>query len=227
MDSFVDSLGTGLDSAASFLPTLIVALVVLIVGWIIAALLARLTRAILKRVGFDALIERGRVKETLALQESRFDPSRIIGTIVFWVVLVTTFLATANILGLTALSVLLTRLIVFLPVLAIAVIVLVIAVALAQIAYEAIIALLGDRNDSATAIASIAKWGIIVAGVFIALSHLRIAPVIINGLFLALVGGLAIAFAISFGLGNIDLAKEITGNWYHRGQDIERKSQEK
>lgn len=199
-----------------FLPTLLGATVVLVVGWVVSILLGRGTDALLERVGFDALISRGRVQDTLMEHGGQFDPSHIVGTIVYWAALITTFLLTANILGLTAVSDLLIRLVAFLPFVAIAVIALFVAVAFGQIAYDAIMALIGDRVEGATAIASAAKWGIIAFGIFVALSQLQIAPVIVNGLFLALVGAIALAFAVSFGWGNIELAREITEKWYRR-----------
>ena len=199
-----------------FLPSLIGATFVLVIGWGIAILLGRLTNAFLERLGFDSLIHRGKVHETLGEHGGHYDPSRIVGAIVFWAVLITTFMLTADILGLTGISTVLAGLVAFLPFVAIAIIALVVTVALAQIAYDAIIALIGDRVEGAVAIASAAKWGIIAFGVFVALSQLQIAPIIVNGLFLAFVGAIALAFAISFGWGNIELAKEITENWYRR-----------
>lgn len=217
MSIFSRSLQTTLVGIAAFLPNLLGAIAVLIVGWILAAVLARISNAVLERLGFDNLIERGRVRETMVEHGSEYDPSRIVGTVVFWSVLVTTFLLAADILGLKAVSVLLTRLIAFMPFVAVAVIAVVVAVALAQIAYDAIVALIGERVEGSHTIAAAAKWGIIVFGVFIALSQLQIAPAIVNGLFLAVVGGLALAFAISFGLGNVDLAKDVTRDWHNRG----------
>lgn len=216
MDQTLLALDETFARFVAFLPSLFAAIVVLIVGWIIAIILGRLTDAVLERLGFDNLIHRGKVHETLQEQGSQYDPSKIVGAIVFWAALITTFLLTADILGLTGISILLTRLVAFLPFVAIAVIALVVAVALAQIAYDAIIALIGDRVEGSVAIAKAAKWGIIAFGIFVALSQLQIAPVIVNGLFLALVGSIALAFAISFGWGNIELAKELTNNWYRR-----------
>ncbi len=211
----------------AFLPSLIGATIILVVGWGIAILLGRLANAILERLGFDNLIYRGKVHETLGKHGGHYDPSRIVGAIVFWAVLITTFMLTADILGLTGISEVLAGVVAFLPFVAIAIIALVVTVALAQIAYEAIIALIGDRVDGAGAIASAAKWGIIAFGIFVALSQLQIAPVIVNGLFLAFVGAIALAFAISFGWGNIDLAKEITESWYHRTAEQARETKPK
>lgn len=215
MELLTESFQGALDRTVAFLPNLAGALVVLIAGWIVAVLLARVADAVLERLGFDGLVQRGRLKETLAEHGTQFDPSRIVGSLVYWTVLITTFLLTANILGLTAVSVLLTRLIAFLPFVAVAVIAVVVAVALSQIAYEAIVALIGDRIEGSKTIAAAAKWGIIIFGVFVAMSQLQIAPAIVNGLFLGVVGALALAFAVSFGLGNVDLAKQITGDWYN------------
>jgi hypothetical protein len=227
MEQIINALANTLTSIVAFLPNLLGAVVILIVGWIIAIVLARVTNGLLERVGFDRLVQRGPLKESAIDHGGKFDPSRIVGSIVFWAVLITTILLAANALGLTAISTLLVSLVAFLPLVAVAVIAIVVAVALGEIAYDALIALMGERVEGSETIAAVSKWAIIGFGVFVALSQLQIAPAIVNGLFLGLVGALALAFAISFGLGNVELARKVTGDWYNRAwgkaEEIEQK----
>jgi hypothetical protein len=227
MEQLIQGLETTWARIVAFLPNLLGAIAILIVGWIIAIVLAKVTNGLLERVGFDKVVQRGRLQESMGDHGSRFDPSRIVGAIVFWAVLITTILLAANALGLEAVSTLLISLVAFLPLVAVAVIAVVVAVALGEIASDALIALMGDRVEGAETIATVTKWAIIAFGIFIALSQLQIAPAIVNGLFLAVVGSLALAFAISFGLGNVELARRLTGDWYNRASGEAEKMDQK
>lgn len=228
MQQIIDALGRTLGRIVAFLPNLLGAVVILIVGWILAVVLRNLTDRVLESVGFDNLIQRGRVRERMEQSGRTFDPSQIVASIVYWAVLITTFLLAANALGLAAISELLTRLVVFLPLVLVAIVVVAIAAAIAEIAYEAIMASIGDRVDGAEVIASVARWSIIAFGIFAALSQLQIAPAIVNALFISIIGAIAVAFAISFGLGNVELARDVTKNWYNktRGKVEEAKEEE-
>lgn len=226
MQQIVDTLSRTLAGIIAFLPNLLGAILILIVGWIVAAVLRNLTDRVLESVGFDNLVQRGKVRERMEHTGRAFDPSQIVASIVYWAVLITTFLLAANALGLAAISELLTRLVVFLPLVLVAIVVVVVAVAIAEIAFEAIMASIGDRVEGASVIANVARWSIIAFGIFAALSQLQIASSIVNALFFAIIGAISVAFAISFGLGNVDLAKEVTRNWYNRAQGKVEKAKE-
>lgn len=228
MQQILDTLSGILASIVAFVPNLLAAVVILIVGWLIAVVLRNLTDRALESVGFDNLIQRGKVRERMEQTGQSFDPSSIVASIVYWAVLITTFLLAANALGLTAISELLTRLVVFLPLVLVAIVVVAIAVAIAEIAYEGIMASIGERVEGASVIASVARWAIIAFGIFAALSQLQVAPAIVNTLFIAIIGSVAVAFAISFGLGNVELARDVTRNWYNktRGKVEEAKDEE-
>lgn len=218
MEQIIKTLTDTFSKIVAFLPNLLGALAILIAGWIIAWTLRRITDGVLERVGFDNLIQRGKIRERMEQSGQYYDPSQIVGSIVYWAVLITTFLLAANALGLAAISELLTRLVVFLPLVLVAIVVIAVAVAIAEIAYEAIMASVAPRIEGGETIARIAKYVIIAFGVFAALSQLRVAPAIVNTVFIAIVGAFSVAFAIAFGLGNVELAKEVTRNWYERTQ---------
>lgn len=218
MEQIIRTLTGTFTQIAAFLPNLLGAIIILIVGWAIAWALRKATDGALERIGFDNLIQRGRVKERMEQTGQLFDPSQIVGNIVYWAILITTFLLAANALGLAAISELLTRLVIFLPLVLVAIVVVIVAVAIAEIAYEAIMASVGARIEGGEVIAQIAKWSIIAFGVFAALSQLRVAPIIVSTVFIAIIGAVSVALAIAFGLGNVELAKEISRNWYEKTQ---------
>lgn len=218
MEQIINTLTDTFAQIVAFLPNLLGTIIILIIGWVVAWVLRKATNSALERVGFDNLIQRGRVKEKMQQTGQFFDPSQIVANIVYWAILITTFLLAANALGLAAISELLTRLVIFLPLVLVAIVVVVVAVAIGEIAYEAIMASVAPRIEGGEVIARIAKWSIIAFGVFAALSQLRVAPTIVSTVFIAIVGAVSIAFAIAFGLGNVELAKELTKSWYEKTQ---------
>src|SRR5215211_8215063 len=79
----------GVESAwsnvATFVPKLVAALVIVVVGWIVAKAVASILNTVLERVGFDRVVERGGVRQVLA--RSKYDPSDILAKLVFWTIL--------------------------------------------------------------------------------------------------------------------------------------------
>lgn len=218
MQQFLNSIGDAFGNAAAFIPTLLGAIVVFVVGWLIAALLKRLTKRGLESTGFNSLVQRGKVSEMMDRTGAAFEPAAVVASVVFWAVMIATLLLVANILGLVAISTLLTDLLAFLPNVLVAVVVLTVAIAVGQLAFELIEASIGGRVGGANILANIAKYGVIAFGAFIALNQLQISTFIVNSLFVAIVGALAVAFVIAFGIGNIPLAREISSNWYHKSR---------
>src|SRR5215217_558251 len=113
------------ERIAVFVPKFVGFLAILIIGWIVAKLLARLADGILERVGFDRWVERGSLKQ--ALDKSKFDASDIMATIVFWTVFLLTLQLAFGVFGENPVSDLLAGLIAYLPKVFVAVIILVIA----------------------------------------------------------------------------------------------------
>src|SRR5919202_378998 len=90
-------LSNALDLVVTFVPKLLLAIVILIVGLIIARLLAKAVEKLLERVGFDRLVERGGVKR--ALDRSKFDASDIVAKIVYWALVLVTLLFAFGVFG--------------------------------------------------------------------------------------------------------------------------------
>jgi Conserved TM helix len=208
------------ESIAVFVPKLLGFLAILIIGYLVAKLLQRLTNSLLERVGFDGWVERGALSDALA--KSRFDASDILATIVFWAVMLLTLQLAFGIWGPNAVSDLIEGIIAYLPKLFVAVVILVIAAALAKVVTDLLTATFGAATGGEW-IARGAGIAILVLGIFAALNQLEIAPEIVNGLFYALLAVIVGIAIVAFGGGGIQTARRY---WERAASGVERKGRE-
>lgn len=180
------------NAILEFLPKLGAFLLILIIGYIVAKVLASLLSRLLHRVGFNRLVERGGVKA--ALDQSRLDAADILSRIVFWVVFLFVLQLAFGVFGPNPISTLLTGIIAFLPKLFIALVIVVITSAVATAVRDIIMSAMGGLNYGRV-VAMAAMILIWFIGLSAALNQVEIAPEIVNGLFyavLALIVGVAI-----------------------------------
>jgi Mechanosensitive ion channel, conserved TM helix len=185
---------------ATFVPKLLGFLVILIVGYLIAKALAKLADALLERIGFDGWVERGTLKA--AFDRSKFDPSDVVGVIVFWAVFLLALQLAFGVFGPNPVSDLIRGIIAYLPNLFVAIVILVIASALAKVVTDVLSASLGAVSGGRW-IARGAGVSILVIGVFAALDQLQIAPAIVNGLFYAMLAIIVGSAIVAVGGGGI------------------------
>jgi hypothetical protein len=185
---------------ATFVPKFLGFLVILILGYFIAKLIAKAANAILERVGFDRAVERGGIKR--ALDRTKYDASDILGKIIFYALFLIVLQMAFGVFGPNPISDLLEGVIAYLPKVIAAILILVIAFAIAAAARELIDATLGGLNYGRT-LANIAGAAIVVVGVFAALDQLQIAPAIVTGLFYALLAIIVGSAVIAIGGGGI------------------------
>ena len=188
------------NSIAVFVPKLVGFLLILLVGYFIAKLLARLVDTVLERIGFDNWVERGSLRVTF--ENSRFDPSDLVGIVVFWAAFLVVLQLAFGVFGPNPVSDLLTGIIAYLPNVFVAVIILVIASALAKVVSDVLGAMLGGATGGRW-IARGAGLAILIVGIFAALNQLEIAPTIVNGLFYAMLAIIVGSAIVAVGGGGI------------------------
>lgn len=216
--NFTDSVEGMFESIIAFLPLLLGAILILVLGYIVAKLLEKGTDLILEKAGFDRVMSRGGVEQAIARTGTALDPSSIVARLVFWTVLLVAILMAANALGLTAVSDMFESLVIYIPNVIVAVIILTLAFVLSEFVKDVIMAALGGVSG-AEIVARIAKAAIIILAIFMALDQLQIAEDIVTTAFTLLLGALALAAGLAFGLGNRELAGEYTRRWVKRGEE--------
>ncbi len=202
-----------LSAFLSYLPQLIGAIIILIVGYIVGRILQAVVGRLLQGIGFDRWMERGGIKQFFDRAQTRETPATVLGKLVFWFVFIIAITMAADALGIPQVSAVLAQLIAYIPSIIAAILILILAALLANFVSGIIRGATGSGILS-----SIAQYAIIVYAVFAAITELGIAVELTAPTFLIVLGAVALAGAIAFGLGGREVAREIVERAYNRGQ---------
>jgi mechanosensitive ion channel-like protein len=218
-EALLTSLASGLVVLFAAVPRIIGFLAILIIGWIIAAAVAGAVTAILRTVKFNDVARRSGFSGFVQNMGIRKDASAFIADLVKWFVRLIVLVSAFDALGLPAVSQVLQQLLLWLPNLVVALVILVLA-GLAANALAGLVrgataeAGLGNPDLLAT-VARVAVWGFAIV---VAVNQIGIATTLVNTLFMGLVGALALALGLAFGLGGRDTAAQIVAAWYRSGE---------
>jgi len=213
--SFSDRLQESFAQLYRYVPALFGAMVILFAGYLLARLFERGTERVLRRLKFNQLLERGGVMASVERAGSHVNPTRIAASLGFWFVMFTVMLVAANALGLQSLANVFSELVSYIPSLIAAIVIIIVGIVLGGFVGGLIMASAGGLHGGPT-LSRVGKGGVIVLAVFMALQELGVASEIVTTAFAILFGAIALAIALAFGLGNRDLAAEITREWYSR-----------
>jgi hypothetical protein len=198
-----------------FVPALFGALVMLFVGYLLAKLVEKGTHKLLRRLRFNSLLERGGVMHAVDRSGSHLNPAKVIAKFLFWIVMFAVLLVAANAIGLESLANVFSELVSYIPSVIAAIVIVVVGIVLGGFVGGLIMASAGALHGGPT-LARVGRGGVTVLAVFMALQELGIATDIVTTAFAILFGAVALALALSFGLGNRELAGEVTRKWYER-----------
>jgi hypothetical protein len=213
--SFSERLQDSFSQLYQYIPALIGALVILFAGYLLARLFEKGTERLLRRIRFNQLLERGGVMDAVERAGSHVNPTRIASNLVFWFIMFTVMLVAANALGLQSLANVFSELVSYIPSVIAAVVIIIVGTVLGGFVGGLIMASAGGLHGGPT-LARVGKGGVIVLAVFMALQELGVASEIVTTAFALLFGAISLALALAFGLGNRDLAGEITREWWNR-----------
>ncbi|MEA2519516.1 MAG: hypothetical protein QOF49_1596 [Chloroflexota bacterium] len=218
-DAVFLSLSNALNSLLAAIPLVIGALIIIVIGWVIAGVAARVVTELLRRAGADRLFaEHGGA--VYGSRSREFKPSVVAGELVKWLIRFVFLVAAANVLGLTQVSLLLNDVLLWIPNLIVAAIILLVAPLLARFVRGAIEVGAGQMGFSnASLLGRIAEVAIVSFAVLIAINQIGIAANLVNILFIGIVAALALAFGLAFGLGGRDVAAQLTQSWYAQSQE--------
>jgi len=201
----------------SFIPVLLGAIIVFVIGWFISVGVGKLITEILKRVKFNQIFEKGGWKSALEKAEIKVDPSGFIGAIIKWILVIVFLLAAVEILGLIQFAGFLKSVLAYLPNVIVASLIFVVTVILVDIVEKIVRAAVESiKVGYGAMVSAVIKWSIWVFALLAILHQLGIAKPLMETLFTGLVAMLVISLGIAFGLGGKDVAAEIL-------QDVKRK----
>ena len=218
-EALMTSLASGLIVLFAAIPRIIGFVVILIIGWLIAGAIAAAVAAILRTVKFNDVARRSGFSGFVEKMGIKKDASGFLADIAKWFVRLIVLVTAFDALGLPAVSQVLQQFLLWLPNLVVALVILVLAglaaTALANLVRGATAqAGLGNPELLGT-IAKVAVWAFAIV---IAVNQIGVATALVNTLFMGLVGALALALGLAFGLGGRETAGQLVASWYQKGE---------
>ena len=213
-----ESIQQGLDDLIGFLPRLIGFLLILLVGYLIAKALQKVITIGLEKIGTDRALMSGASGTYVERVMPDASPSRAIGRVVFWFVLLGALSIAITSLGIVALNDFLTDVFGYLPNIVAAILIFVVASALAAWLGRTASTLLGDTPTGKLAATALPVLVMAIA-VFMILNQLKIATDIVVITYAGLIGAVALGMALAFGLGGRDVASRMLEDAYRSGQE--------
>ena len=209
-----------LAAALMVIPALIGAAILLVIGWFLADLVARLIGTLLRRLGFETVAQRTGVTSFITMTGAReASASQVISELVKWFIRLIFVEMAAEALHITAVTNLINSIVLFIPNLIVALVVVMIGVLIANFVAGMVRGGAGEMGfQNPNLMAGLARAAIIAFAVIVALSQVGIAATIVNALFIALVGGAALAIGLAFGLGGREVAGQMWQQWYRTGR---------
>jgi small-conductance mechanosensitive channel len=207
----LQSLQNTLDRFLEYIPQLIGAIIILLVGYLIARALQAVVSRLLQAVGFDRWMERGGIKQFFDRAQTRETPATVLGKLVFWLVFIIAITMAADALGIRQVSEVLGQLIAYIPSIIAAILILVLAALLANF-----LAGIVRGATGSDLLSNIARYAILVYAAFAAITELGIAVQLTAPTFLIILGAVTLAAAIAFGFGAQGVARDIVEKAYER-----------
>jgi Mechanosensitive ion channel, conserved TM helix len=214
--NFGDSIELFFDNLFEWLPRVVGFLAILLVGYFVAKIIGGLVGRVLERVGLDRWLHRGIGGSWLARVIQR--PSRLLGTIVFWVIFVAAISIAVDVLGIEALEDAIRAVWGYVPNILAALLIFLIASAIAGAVAALVSRTMGD-SPIARIIKTVAPTLIMAIAFFMILDQLKIAEDIVVITYAALVGAVALGMALAFGLGGREVAGEMLRGAYESGRE--------
>jgi hypothetical protein len=147
---------------------------------------------------------------------------RALAKLIFWLVMLVVILLASTALGLESINQMFGMMLSFIPTLIAAIVIVILGMIMGEFVRGLILASAGGVAGVPT-VAKIAKGAVVLIAIFMALQQVGVAEEIVTAAFTLILGAVALAVGLAFGLGNRDLAGEITRRWYEEGQRRDRR----
>jgi hypothetical protein len=215
IDMLVDATREFLHQTATFLPKLLLALLVVAVGWLLAKVVRFAVERALRAINFNVLTERAGTDNFLKQAGMQGDTTTLFGLVAFWLVIIATLVIAFNGMGLTYLPDLLGRAVLFAPKLLIAMLIMVFGSYCASVVGNAVQNYCLDaRIADADVLGRLVRYAIMLFVVMIALSQVEVGGDIVQRTFLIILAGIMLAIALAFGLGGKEWAAALLQRWW-------------
>ncbi len=195
-------------TVAQYLPEILAAVTIFIIGWIMGVILYRIVVEVVKVLRIDEALKAAGINEAAKEAGFSLDIGRFLGTLVMWFIVLVFLVASLDILGLNSVTIFLQQVVLgYLPQVIVAVLILILGAVVAEVARGLVSGSARAAGAHAANLAgTVAKWAIWIFAVMAALDQLQIAEAFIQTLFAGVVVALSLAFGLAFGLGGKEAA---------------------
>lgn len=205
---------------AYFLPDLIGAVVVLLIGLLVAAGLERLMERVIYHIKIDNLLRKTGLEMYLHRANLELNAGYFLGKVIYWFVLLAFVLASSDILGFVALSGFISDVLFYIPNVVVAALIMIAALIAANFVRGLVNAsVMGARVHRGKFLSAWAWWVVVIFGLLVALSQLGVASTIVETIVAGAIAMLALAGGLAFGLGGKDVAarmlEKARSDWEH------------
>lgn len=219
-EAMMTSLTAAMALFFSAIPKILGFLLIVLVGWFVASVIDRGLTALLRSVRFNELSDRAGLTDFIDKMGMNTDPAGMIGLVVKWFVRLIALAVAFDALGLPAVSDVLRQLLLWLPNVVVALVVLVIGGLAARALSNVVRGSASEAGlSNANFLAKISSAVVWAFAIVVAVNQIGIATELVNTLFMAIVGALALGLGLAFGLGGRETAGEIVRKWYAKAQD--------
>src|SRR5947209_12970924 len=212
------SLQRALDSVLGFVPNIVCFLVILAIGYIIARIVKAVVNKALTKLNVDDHLTRSHAGNFVEKVSPGGRPSRLVGGVAFWLVFLFALTAAIGALKIPAVTSFMNQVLAYLPNVIAAVAIFVVASVVATAVVAAVQKTMGD-TPTGKIVETVVPGLVMAIAVFMILTQLKIAVAIVTITYAALLGMLALAGALAFGLGGRDVAAQLLQSAYESGQD--------
>jgi len=219
-----ERLQAGAEQLWNVIPALLIAALILFAGYFVARQIEKWVDATLKRLDFNRMAEAGGLREAVDRTGAQLDPVHAVGKLLFWLIMLIVILLASAALGLESINEMFGIMISFIPTLISAIVIVSLGMVVGEFVRGLILASAGNVEGVPT-LAKVAKGSVVVIAVFMALQQLGLGEEIVTATFSLILGAVALAFGLAFGLGNTHLAGEITRRWYERNRERRRQKE--
>ncbi len=211
---FITGLTAGLARLFGAVPNILGALILLVIGWIIAGIIGNLVAKLGKAIHVDTVADRVGVNGFLLQSGTKLRTSDILGEVVKWVVRLVFIEMAAEQLGMPQISLIINQILGFIPNIIVAVVILGIGAFLGQLLGGIVRGAASEAKVGNPDLLSNLTAGAVMAfAIIAALNELNVAPVVVNTLYIGLVAAVALALGLAFGLGGRETAAKLTEKW--------------
>jgi small-conductance mechanosensitive channel len=198
------------NGVVNFLPSLIIAIVILLIGWLVGALLGRAVEQIVRALKVDQALRNAGVDKAMERTGYSLNAGAFLGALVKWFIIIVFLVAALDVVGLTQVNEFLRQVVLlYLPQVIVAVLILLVAAVVAEFMENLVVGSAKAANvRPARFLGTLTKWAIWIFALMAALFQLGIATTFLQTLFTGVVVALSLAFGLAFGLGGQSAASD-------------------